>query len=108
MLGVLVVSLRRDTIPRRGGVTRQAQVLLIDLPGIAADPSFGPTAVESVGSGLTAATTTPTTVLLTVGSAARPTSTTVGTLFHFRLSSEERRVGKECVMTCRSRWSPYH
>src|SRR3546814_18026546 len=21
--------------------------------------------------------------------------------------SEERRVGKECVMTCRSRWSPY-
>src|SRR3546814_16678142 len=22
-------------------------------------------------------------------------------------SSEERRVGKECVSTCRSRWSPY-
>src|SRR3546814_19434064 len=22
--------------------------------------------------------------------------------------SEERRVGKECVSTCRSRWSPYH
>src|SRR3546814_19857428 len=27
--------------------------------------------------------------------------------FH-RLRSEERRVGKECVSTCRSRWSPYH
>src|SRR3546814_11567955 len=26
--------------------------------------------------------------------------------FHPR--SEERRVGKECVSTCRSRWSPYH
>src|SRR3546814_16737791 len=27
----------------------------------------------------------------------------------FRLvRSEERRVGKECVSTCRSRWSPYH
>src|SRR3546814_4874057 len=26
--------------------------------------------------------------------------------FHRR--SEERRVGKECVSTCRSRWSPYH
>src|SRR3546814_4122342 len=26
--------------------------------------------------------------------------------FHDR--SEERRVGKECVSTCRSRWSPYH
>src|SRR3546814_20194616 len=25
---------------------------------------------------------------------------------HYR--SEERRVGKECVRTCRSRWSPYH
>src|SRR3546814_17234303 len=22
--------------------------------------------------------------------------------------SEERRVGKACVSTCRSRWSPYH
>src|SRR3546814_8718875 len=27
-------------------------------------------------------------------------------IFCFR--SEERRVGKECVSTCRSRWSPYH
>src|SRR3546814_14301775 len=24
------------------------------------------------------------------------------------LRSEERRVGKACVSTCRSRWSPYH
>ena len=22
--------------------------------------------------------------------------------------SEERRVGKECCLVCRSRWSPYH
>src|SRR3546814_16718166 len=38
-------------------------------------------------------------------------------LFGYRVSyrrlleiqrSEERRVGKECVSTCRSRWSPYH
>src|SRR3546814_1012211 len=26
----------------------------------------------------------------------------------FGLRSEERRVGKECVSTCRSRWSPVH
>src|SRR3546814_13744280 len=26
----------------------------------------------------------------------------------FITRSEERRVGKECVSTCRSRWSPYH
>src|SRR3546814_19718255 len=28
--------------------------------------------------------------------------------FRIRSRSEERRVGKECVSTCRSRWSPYH
>src|SRR3546814_1524018 len=27
---------------------------------------------------------------------------------HRSVRSEERRVGKECVSTCRSRWSPYH
>src|SRR3546814_8889905 len=39
-----------------------------------------------------------------------------GTAFHRRPvrtcpcdgRSEERRVGKECVRTCSSRWSPYH
>src|SRR3546814_14409935 len=30
-------------------------------------------------------------------------------MYHrFGERSEERRVGKECVSTCRSRWSPYH
>src|SRR3546814_15004041 len=28
--------------------------------------------------------------------------------WRYYLRSEERRVGKECVSTCRSRWSPYH
>src|SRR3546814_4218273 len=27
---------------------------------------------------------------------------------YLSVRSEERRVGKECVSTCRSRWSPYH
>src|SRR3546814_17385466 len=42
------------------------------------------------------------------------TSTGKTTLFNRILEevdprrSEERRVGKECVSTCRSRWSPYH
>src|SRR3546814_13354708 len=27
---------------------------------------------------------------------------------HANVRSEESRVGKECVSTCRSRWSPYH
>ena len=29
-------------------------------------------------------------------------------LVHGLERSEERRVGKECVSLCRSRWSPYH
>src|SRR3546814_17975105 len=28
--------------------------------------------------------------------------------YRLRQRSEERRVGKECVSTCRYRWSPYH
>src|SRR3546814_19737649 len=36
--------------------------------------------------------------------AARKARSLSGTIFR----SEERRVGKECVSTCRSRWSPYH
>src|SRR3546814_14312105 len=31
-----------------------------------------------------------------------------GNVSDFVLRSEERRVGKECVSTCRSGWSPYH
>src|SRR3546814_4610313 len=39
----------------------------------------------------------------------RPIHTT-GIIFGFggNARSEERRVGTECVSTCRSRWSPYH
>src|SRR3546814_10999191 len=31
----------------------------------------------------------------------------VCTFYQWRTRSEERRVGKECVSTCRSRWSQY-
>ena len=42
--------------------------------------------------------------LLSVGAlaACSSKSSTSGT------RSEERRVGKECLRLCRSRWSPYH
>src|SRR3546814_10283967 len=35
-----------------------------------------------------------------------PQTTSIAAISPVR--SEERRVGKECVSTCRSRWSPYH
>src|SRR3546814_13391223 len=48
-----------------------------------------------------------------VDSPARPAAFALGSgarfvarAYDFR--SEERRVGKECVRMCRSRWSPYH
>src|SRR3546814_19989516 len=47
--------------------------------------------------------------LVTVGGpvkAGSPASQPASQSSLFR--SEERRVGKECVSTCRSRWSPYH
>ena len=32
----------------------------------------------------------------------------MGVLIQAMVRSEERRVGKECIPPCRSRWSPYH
>src|SRR3546814_5048485 len=37
-----------------------------------------------------------------------PISASTGPVNRTMPRSEERRVGKECVSTCRSRWSPYH
>src|SRR3546814_5408915 len=42
-----------------------------------------------------------------ISAAARQVAHTVGASA-IVTRSEERRVGKECVSTCRSRWSPYH
>src|SRR3546814_9690870 len=41
------------------------------------------------------------------GAVATASSRMVETFWNI-VRSEERRVGKECVSTCRSRWSPYH
>src|SRR3546814_19688150 len=39
----------------------------------------------------------------------RITSMTIGPVgADFDVRTEEHRVGKECVITCKSRWSPYH
>src|SRR3546814_12934233 len=37
-----------------------------------------------------------------------PAFATPAGLVLYAARAEERRVGKECVSTCRSRWSPYH
>ena len=44
-----------------------------------------------------------------VARALRIPSIIIGlTIVAFGTRSEERRVGKECRIGCRSRWSPYH
>src|SRR3546814_16353357 len=43
-----------------------------------------------------------------VGAVVGSTGKTNGADSPFTQRSEERRVGKECVSTCRSRWSPYN
>src|SRR3546814_9309750 len=49
-------------------------------------------------------------LLVNLGTPEAPTAAAVKAYLKEFLSdrSEERRVGKECVSTCRSRWSPYH
>src|SRR3546814_8718964 len=50
-------------------------------------------------------------VLAGAGVRTEPVADDVGVVAHLAVGdgrSEERRVGKECVSTCRSRWSPYH
>src|SRR3546814_14203218 len=49
-------------------------------------------------------------IMVPLESARRRLSGTVGLSADGvqQIRSEERRVGKECVSTCRSRWSPYH
>src|SRR3546814_14049266 len=43
-----------------------------------------------------------------LGTALKGASETLRDFFFSNMRSEERRVGKECVSTCRSRWWPYH
>src|SRR3546814_13598971 len=48
------------------------------------------------------------TLLVWSATSARPALTGDDPTAYLKKRSEERRVGKECVSTCRSRWSPYH
>src|SRR3546814_1976503 len=42
------------------------------------------------------------------GAGKKDTEVAINTFKEKQRRSEERRVGKECVRTCRSRWSTYH
>src|SRR3546814_14037391 len=74
----LTTALEGRTVLVDAAEPRQAQKALVDVPGVLS--------VAQIGNSLRVLTDRN-------GPAARP---------------EERRVGKECVSTCRSRGSPYH
>src|SRR3546814_6225801 len=80
-----------------------ARVTIADLPS-----SDGAAVAEQLGHGtrFVAADVTDEEQMKAVFSAAAAQAPLRVTVHCAR--SEERRVGKECVSTCRSRWSPYH
>ncbi len=46
VLGVLIVSLRRDPVPHGRRITRESDVFLVNLVGVAANPALRTTTVE--------------------------------------------------------------
>src|SRR3546814_17073375 len=90
------------------GVTAQRrEELLIDVP--MSVTVVGAAALECAGALTTQDLTLVTPGLVVARSSAfvQPTIRGIGNR-NSGPRSEERRVGKECVSTCRSRWSPYN
>src|SRR3546814_14578458 len=77
------------------------------LPAVAAvhDAAAGGAADRAPAAGEAAGAEQPLAAPGRGGGARRPLARRPGQLVD---RSEERRVGKECVSTCRSRWWPYH
>src|SRR3546814_3221803 len=66
------------------------------------------TGVQTCALPISSAPTSATSALEFPPSTARTAGVSIGAVRLTGGRSEERRVGKECVSTCRSRWSPYH
>ena len=87
-------------------------VVVLSLPALT---SHGTVVVIVVGLPLTVVVICDTTLVsitpllwVTVVVLSLPVLTSHGTVVVIVVRSEERRVGKECRIGCRSRWSPYH
>src|SRR3546814_3104002 len=88
---------------RYAALTRQGAVWVTPAAGCLLQPAIGDLALVSLMNGQG--------YILTVLERAAPDSPAEVALpgdLQLSLRSEERRVGKECVSPCRSRWSPYH
>src|SRR3546814_4512556 len=89
------------------GVQTCALPISAILPAVAAvhDAAAGGAADRAPAAGEAAGAEQPLAAPGRGGGARRPLARRPGQLVD---RSEERRVGKECVSTCRSRWWPYH
>src|SRR3546814_15397415 len=92
-LGGRVLDVRVSTLPCRGGERVVLRILDKDTIGIGLEVLGMSDVMETA---YRTALGEPNGILLVTG----PTGS--------GKRSEERRVGNECVSTCRSRWSPYH
>src|SRR3546814_3748590 len=92
-----------DGVCHRGLVVRLGHSVLVDIGStfVAAGAALGEE-VDLVGNDL-AAVAFGAALIFPLGVVDAPFDR-----HELTLRSEERRVGKECVSTCRSRWSPYH
>src|SRR3546814_4069332 len=88
----------------RGHLRAATQIEPADVFVIAVPTPFVDNHAPDIGYVLPAATTIAT--VLAPGNAVILESTSPGGTTE-KVRSEERRVGKECVSTCSSRWSPY-
>src|SRR3546814_13151243 len=87
-------------------VSEAEAALFRDRSGLGADR------VHAVGNGIDTGFFDPAQPLEAVGQGDGPLAVFTGQMDYRpnidAVRSEERRVGKECGSTCRSRWSPYH
>src|SRR3546814_13964477 len=94
--GVAVAVIRQASAQLGGELRQAAEALLTTVRKEVNNEEPSATLLARIDQALSVAWKTP---------RAASTSLTRGLV---GLRSEERRVGKECVSTCRSRWSPYH
>src|SRR3546814_3244877 len=104
MFGFFFSSRRRHT---RCALVTGVQTCALPISAPVADTDYSAnSAIDGSGTDRTSSLTVTLTALGGGRFRLRLQNTFAGTIYVTR--SEERRVGKECVSTCRSRWSPYH
>src|SRR3546814_12586919 len=100
------MGLRTDTAPTLGAAREMLATVSYDLCLTDMRLPDG-SGLELISDISTRFPNTPVAMITAFGNVEAAVEALTAGAFDF-VRSEERRVGKECVSTCRSRWSPYH